>query len=225
MLIHACHFRTKLPHSKDFADLELCGACDQKPISEINNAIINGPILPDGEIDASSEAATFGSGSLQSVESVPSVGGGRVDATSRLSDPEWLFDAAPGSVGHDAPKASRCTTERASREVSVRLSPTTLENMSKPLLDRSEFGEVNATKVRAEDVKVAAAEQKFGRTTESQEFIQHDPEFIIPGPNPTRVPHDELFNAFQGFSNMFLAHEISLSPDFRVERYTPPPES
>jgi hypothetical protein len=56
----------------------------------------------------------------------------------------------------------------------------------------------------------------------SLDFLKAHPEFQVAGRNPMRVPHDELMNAMDGFTNMQLAHEICINHDFRLERFTPP---
>jgi len=55
----------------------------------------------------------------------------------------------------------------------------------------------------------------------SLEFIRGNPTYVTPGPNPIRIPHDEILNAMNGFSNMFLAHEISINDQFRLQNFMP----
>lgn len=59
-------------------------------------------------------------------------------------------------------------------------------------------------------------------TTASLEFLKTHKEFQVHGRNPLRIPHDELQNALNGFTNMHLAHEIAVNHDFHLEVYNPP---
>ena len=66
-----------------------------------------------------------------------------------------------------------------------------------------------------------AVDRVYGFTTESLDYLKAHPDLMIPGPNPQRIPHDEIMNALTGFTNMVLAHEIAVNDDFRLERYVP----
>jgi hypothetical protein len=65
---------------------------------------------------------------------------------------------------------------------------------------------------------------KHPETTASLEFLKTHNEFQVHGRNPMRIPHDELQNALNGFTNMHLAHEIAVNHDFKLDVYTPPGE-
>jgi hypothetical protein len=66
-----------------------------------------------------------------------------------------------------------------------------------------------------------ATDRVYGFTTESLDYLKAHPDLMIPGPNPLRIPHDELMNSFAGFTNMYIAHEIAVNDEFRLERFIP----
>lgn len=158
-------------------------------------------------------------------------GGQRLKSASQDSTSSY---GSNSSIDNDAPTTSRKSNipvpevKKVHEGISeAKLSTAQLRYIATPLIDRPEFAKVDKDAIereRRKATRVGAAGKIYAFTTESAEYIKNDPEFIIPGPNPRRIPHDELMNTFNGFSNMVLAHEISLSEDFRLERYVPPPE-
>ena len=57
-------------------------------------------------------------------------------------------------------------------------------------------------------------------STNNNGFAFH-PEFVAPGANPIRIPPDDFINTLVGFNNMYLAHEICLNPEYKLERAAP----
>jgi hypothetical protein len=71
------------------------------------------------------------------------------------------------------------------------------------------------------------SEETAGRSEQaySTNAMGFQPDLITPGPNPIRIPPDDFIRTLAGFNNMYLAHEISINPDYKLERFVPPTDS
>jgi len=78
----------------------------------------------------------------------------------------------------------------------------------------------------AEEAADEAAEAQISQEAvespkDSNEIINSDPEYLTSGRSPQRVPFSEIADAMNGFTNMHLAHEISINHDFRIQPMPP----
>jgi len=122
----------------------------------------------------------------------------------------------------DNPPFIQCET-RGSQESESHTSLTSSTTSSTSYPSSGLTGEHDGKTISAvfrEKYGANATDRVYGFTTESLDFLRDNPDIIIPGPNPTRIPHDEVQNALNGFQNMYLCHEIAIDDNFCLENYT-----
>ncbi|CAG7717199.1 unnamed protein product [Allacma fusca] len=103
-------------------------------------------------------------------------------------------------------------------------SPTTSENESTnpfvTLIDRQVGG--SESEKQEKTVGETAGRNLHGYSNNAMGF---QPDLITPGPNSICIPPDDFIRTLAGFNNMYLAHEISINPDYKLERFVPPTDS